>query len=199
MRRSGLWVGIAACAAFLLTLGLEAQTTAKKPGSAEASKIARGKYLVQILACTDCHTPKKMGLNGPEDDPTRFLAGHPEGAKVNPLPGLANTPWLAATTGDFTAWTGPWGVSYAMNLTPDENTGIGSWSEATFIGSIRNGKHMGVSRPVLPPMPWPAYRNLTDADLSAVYAYLRTIPRIQNRVPDPEPPPAAPAAPAPAR
>jgi hypothetical protein len=57
--------------------------------------------------------------------------------------------------------------------------------------AIRNGKHMGEasSRDILPPMPWPVYRNLTDDDLKAVYAYLRTVPPIVNRVPDPVPPP----------
>ena len=78
-----------------------------------------------------------------------------------------------------------------MNLTPDENTGIGSWSEETFVKTLRTGRHMGVSRPILPPMPWEVYRNMTDDDLKAVYAYLRTVPAIHNRVPQPVPPPEA--------
>jgi len=84
------------------------------------------------------------------------------------------------------------GISYAINLTPDENTGIGSWSEDTFVKAIKTGKHMGVSRPILPPMPWQTINRLTDDDLKAMYAYLRTIPPIKNRVPDPKPPAAAP-------
>ena len=90
---------------------------------------------------------------------------------------------------DLTAWSGPWGVSYTANLTPDENTGIGSWSEQTFVGALRTGRHMGVSRPILPPMPWQAFRNLNDEDLKSIYAYLRTIQPIHNRVPDPVEPP----------
>ncbi|HSD27027.1 MAG TPA: hypothetical protein VLL75_06955 [Vicinamibacteria bacterium] len=90
---------------------------------------------------------------------------------------------------DTTAWAGPWGVSYAANLTPDENTGIGSWSEDTFVGALRTGRHMGVSRPILPPMPWEAFRNLTDEDLRSIYAYLKTVPPVRNRVPEPLPPP----------
>jgi mono/diheme cytochrome c family protein len=193
MRRFGVLSAAAVCAALLASPGLQAQAPAKKADAPSSKKVERGKYLVSILACGDCHSPKKMGPNGPEEDPARLLMGHPEGAKVQPLPKLADTPWIAATNGDMTAWAGPWGVSYAINLTPDENTGIGSWSEATFIGAIRTGKHMGASRPILPPMPWPAYRNLNDEDLASIYAYLRTIKPVHNRIPDPEPPAGAPA------
>ncbi len=193
MRRLGVLAAIAVCAALCSVSGLEGQAAAKKADSPVSKKVERGKYLVSILACGDCHTPKRMGPNGPEEDPTRLLMGHPEGAKIQPLPKLSDTPWMAATNLDGTVWMGPWGISYAMNLTPDENTGIGSWSEATFVGAIRTGKHMGASRPILPPMPWPGYRNMTDEDLSSVYAYLRTVKPIHNRVPDPDPP-AAPAA-----
>jgi hypothetical protein len=85
-----------------------------------------------------------------------------------------------------------------MNLTPDENTGIGSWSEQTFMQAMKTGKHMGVSRPILPPMPWPSYGQLTDDDLKAIYAFLRTLPPVKNRIPDPVPPPGAPGGGAPA-
>ncbi len=97
---------------------------------------------------------------------------------------------MAVSSWDTTAWAGPWGVSYSANLTPDENTGIGSWSEETFVGALRTGRHMGVSRPILPPMPWGAFRNLIDEDLRSIYAYLRTVPPVRNRVPEPLPPPA---------
>ena len=92
------------------------------------------------------------------------------------------------TTGDMTTWAGPWGVSYAANLTPDPTTGLGAWNEQMFIGALRNGKHMGSGRPVLPPMPWQAFRNFTDADLKAIFAYLRTLKPIKNAVPPPMPP-----------
>lgn len=82
-------------------------------------------------------------------------------------------------------------MSYAFNLTPDQNTGLGIWTEQMFVSAIRTGRHMGVSRPILPPMPWQMYRNLTDDDLKAVYAYLRTVKPIHNRVPDPQPPAAS--------
>jgi mono/diheme cytochrome c family protein len=183
---------IAAGAALLIAA---APKPKPKAGAASAA-VQRGKYLVSVLACTDCHTPKKMGPNGPVPDDSRFLAGHVEEQLPPPPATGAAGPWIAHTTGQMTAWAGPWGVSFAKNLTPDENTGIGSWSEETFVKAIRTGKHMGVSRPILPPMPWDSYRNLTDADLKAVYAYLRTIPAIHNPQPDPLPPapPAAAAA-----
>jgi mono/diheme cytochrome c family protein len=155
------------------------------------ASVARGKYLVASLGCGDCHTTKKMGPNGPEEVASMYLAGHPEGSTHSAPPRMSG-PWMAATSNDMTAWAGPWGVSYAMNLTPDENTGIGSWSETTFVKAIRTGRHMGVSRPILPPMPWGAFRNLSDEDLKSIYAYLRTIRPIHNRIPDPEPPPSAP-------
>jgi mono/diheme cytochrome c family protein len=150
-----------------------------------AARVERGRYLVNSIGCGDCHTPKKMGANGPEEDHGRLLSGHPEGSNFPPPPRLGNGPWIAAASWDLTAWSGPWGISYAFNLTPDENTGIGSWSEETFIQALRTGRHMGVSRPILPPMPWWAFRNLTDEDLKSVYAYLRTVPPVKNRVPEP--------------
>ncbi len=159
---------------------------ARGPQTAEASldRVARGRYLMNAIGCDDCHTPKLMGPNGPELDLSRRFSGHPEGTVLPPAP-AASGPWIASATADLTAWSGPWGVSYAFNLTPDENTGIGSWSEETFVSAIRTGRHMGVSRPILPPMPWNVYRNLSDEDLKSIYAYLRTIPAIHNRVPQP--------------
>ena len=62
---------------------------------------------------------------------------------------------------------------------------MAAWTEDMFIEAIREGKHMGVSRPILPPMPWPVYRNFTDDDLKALFAYLKSIPPISNHVPDP--------------
>jgi cytochrome c553 len=156
-----------------------------QPAAASADPVARGRYLAHSIACDDCHTPKKMGPNGPEFDFTRRFAGHPEGSALPAPPALPAGPWIATASWDLTAWSGPWGVSYAFNLTPDENTGIGSWSEETFVQAIRTGRHMGVSRPILPPMPWNVYRNLSDDDLKAIYAYLRTVPPIKNRVPEP--------------
>lgn len=178
MKRVLSVVGLVAVAGILVV------TTSGFGSSREAQRIERGRYLVSTIGCGDCHTPKKMTPQGPVEDETRLLSGHPEGSKLPPAP-VAQGPWIATASWDLTAWSGPWGVSYTFNLTPDENTGIGSWSEETFRKAIRTGRHMGVARPILPPMPWMFYRNLTDEDLSAVYAYLRSIPPVKNRVPEP--------------
>jgi hypothetical protein len=155
--------------------------------STTQSRVERGRYMVAVAACGDCHTPMKMGPNGPEPDTTRLLAGHPE--QVGPLPPAApQGPWVWAGAATNTAFAGPWGVSYAANLTPDQNTGIGIWTEEMFVKAIRTGRHMGVSREIQPPMPWPALRLASDEDLKSIYAYLRTLPPVANHVPDVRPP-----------
>jgi Cytochrome c len=168
----------------LLVLGFLGAAASAEPAK-RPEKVARGEYLVRAMACNDCHTPWKMGKNGPEPDMTRMLSGHPEGMPLPPPPKLAEGPWAIVATASMTAWSGPWGVSFARNLTPDADTGIGKWTEQNFIDSIRNGKIMGKGRPLLPPMPWEMYRNLTDEDLKAMFAYLRTIPPMKNRIPEP--------------
>ena len=161
------------------------------PSAVAARRIERGKYLVAIMGCNDCHTPMKMGPQGPEPDMSRMLSGHPEGMKLPPPPKPVG-PWTASTV-LLTAWSGPWGMTYAVNITPDKNTGLGIWTEDMFVKAIKTGKHMGTSREIQPPMPWQDYRNATDEDLKAVFAYLRTVPPIVNHVPDYEPPSAPPA------
>jgi mono/diheme cytochrome c family protein len=161
----------------------------KKPQPEHGSKalVERGKYLVALGGCNDCHTPWKMGPKGPTPDMDRYLSGHPEDAKLPPPPKLAPGPWAAVTTGS-TAWSGPWGISYSANLTPDENTGLGIWTEEIFIKTMRTGKHYGVAREILPPMPWQGIGALTDEDLKAVFAYLKSLRPIRNHVPDAVPP-----------
>jgi len=157
---------------------------AKFSSEAQAERIARGKYLVVYGGCNDCHTPLKMTDKGPAPDFTRLLSGHPEEAKLPPPPKTDDTPWFAATAG-MTAWAGPWGVSYAANLTPDQNTGLGIWTEDMFLLAMRTGKHMSAGRDILPPMPWQNLAALNDEDLLAIFAYLRSIPPVNNRVPEP--------------
>jgi len=147
-------------------------------------QIERGAYLVTIGGCNDCHTPLKMGPKGPEPDRTRLLSGHPEQLAMPPAPSLPKGPWMWTGAATNTAFAGPWGVSYARNLTPDQLTGIGIWSEDTFIQTLRTGKHWGVSRPILPPMPWQNYSRMKEDDLRAIYAYLHSLKPIRNQVPD---------------
>jgi mono/diheme cytochrome c family protein len=161
-------------------------------GAPEDSPAAKGKYLVTIMGCADCHTPMKMGPKGPEPDMARHLSGHPSGMQVTGGPDLGQGPWVWAGTGSMTAFSGPWGVSFAANLTPDKETGLGSVSAKDFLQIFRTGRHLGKGRPVLPPMPLPAYSQAKDEDLMAIYAYLQTLPPVRNQVPDVLPPPARP-------
>lgn len=151
--------------------------------------ISRGKYLVTTGGCDDCHTPKIYTANGPVPDTSRLLSGFQQGGTLPALDVKYVAPgnWVA-TESNFSAWVGPWGISYASNLTPDNATGIGALSEEMFIKTLREGKYMGVGRPLLPPMPWPTIGQMTDEDLKAIYAYLKTINPISNKVPEPTPP-----------
>lgn len=202
-KNSALAAAAVAALATAVVLGqtkTEAKTAPRAGSKTSDARVARGAYLVTTGVCDDCHTPKKWIPGKPDPVPLEGyrLAGHLESEKL-PAPPAVNPSWIAVGSQDFTAWAGPWGISYAMNLTPDENTGIGSWSEQTFVQAMKTGKHMGVSRPILPPMPWPSYGQLTDDDLKATYAFLRTLPPVKNRIPDPVPPPGAPAGAAPAQ
>jgi cytochrome c553 len=161
------------------------------PAAAPAqSPVERGRYIVTAGVCNDCHTPFKMGPNGPEPDMDRMMSGHPESNKVTKVPTIPNG-WGFMGSPTNTAWAGPWGVSFSANITPDENTGIGIWTEDMFIRALREGKHMGQSRPILPPMPWMFIGKYSDDDLKAIFAYLKSIKPISNHVPDPLPPPGA--------
>ena len=162
---------------------------------ADPAQVDRGRYLVTILGCNDCHTPWRMGENGPEPDMSRMLSGHPQQLVLPPPPALTPGAWESASWSTVTAWAGPWGISYTRNLTPDKETGLGSWTEKEFVTTLRTGRERGIGRELMPPMPWPAYGQATDADLAAVFAYLRSIPAIANRVPDNLPPAAPPAKP----
>jgi len=158
---------------------------AKAPAPEKTSAqdpVARGKYLVAVTACGDCHTPTKRGEKGPEPDLTRLLSGHPASMEMpdhEPVEG----PWNWAGAATNTAYLGPWGTSYAANITSDPNTGIGAWTDATFIEAMRTGRHWLKDRPIMPPMPWAAYAQMTDDDLKAIFAYLMTVPPVENRVP----------------
>ncbi len=179
-------VGLAWLATSQSLHAAEPEATASVASLSE-SNVARGKYLVTVSVCNDCHTPWKMGPSGPEPDMSRMLSGHPESAALPPSPKLGAGSWPVAVAATNTAWSGPWGTSYTANLTPDPETGLGKWTLRNFVDTIRSGRHLGRGRPVLPPMPILMYRNFTDEDLEAIYSYLRTIPAVRNRVPEPLP------------
>jgi cytochrome c553 len=189
MKLSGrmLWsVAAMAGIAASITWGVSAQSMTP-PGpevTSQSSAVKRGEHLVKSMGCWDCHTPHKMGANGPEPDMSLWLAGHPADAALPPAP-QPTGPWIGSMSASFTAWAGPWGVSYTRNLTPDAETGLGEWTEQQFIDTMRTGRRQGRGRQILPPMPWPAISNLTDDELKAMFAYLRAIPPVKNRVPEP--------------
>jgi mono/diheme cytochrome c family protein len=193
-KRSLAVVGGAAALVVVIAAAACSEPPAHAASPSDPARIARGQYLVTIGGCNDCHTPLKMGPNGPEPDMSRMLSGHPEAFVIREPAKLSGPQWMIASAPTNTAHSGPWGVSFTANLTPDQNTGLGIWTEEMFIKTLRTGRHMGTSREILPPMPWFNYGKMTEDDLKAVYAYLRSIPAIHNRVPDPLPPAGAPAA-----
>jgi mono/diheme cytochrome c family protein len=174
-----------------LTLAALATLLAAGPALADGKQkqIALGRKLVTLGGCNDCHTPLKMGENGPQPDLSRLLSGHPEQLTMPPAPKLPEGPWMATVGATMTAWSGPWGVSYTANLTPDPETGLGRWTEKQFVDTLRTGRHQGRGRQLLPPMvPPAAFAELSDDELGAIFAYLRSIPAVRNRVPEPEAP-----------
>ena len=186
-----VWTTALIAAAILLTAvistaSLDAQgaSTGGASSSAKASQIARGKYLVDIMGCHDCHTPMKLGPNGPEWDMTRALSGHPEQLVMPPAP-VQQAPWMASLAMTMTAWNGPWGTSFTRNLTPDKETGLGDWTVEEFIATMKTGRERGKGRPVMPPMPVQNLKALSDPDIRALFAYLQSIPAIKNRTPQP--------------
>jgi hypothetical protein len=188
MQRGRVVLGLAVSITWILVAGC----ALAQPSGAGNAQVKRGEYLVNYGGCHDCHSPKVMTPNGPAPDKTRLFAGHPADAQLPPLPagivGPAPNQWAAITNSDFTAWVGPWGTSFAANITPDNATGIGGWTADQFIKTMRTGKHLGVGRPLLPPMPWFDVAVLNDADLKAIFAYLKSMKPIQNPVPAPIPP-----------
>lgn len=153
------------------------------------SQIKYGEHLVLIAGCHDCHTPKKMTDKGPVMDFSLALSGHPAQMPPPDIDRHEVQKKGLAVTQTLTSWVGPWGISYAANLTSDK-TGIGNWQEQNFIYAIKEGKIKGIEsgRPILPPMPWDMYRNMTDEELKAIFAYLKSTKPIRNVVPAPAPP-----------
>jgi len=154
--------GLAATLAAALTaVSCTAPPKSGEPAAITAEqKLARGKYLVTILGCGDCHTPGTL-YGAP--DMTRMLAGSELG------------------------WTGPWGTTHAKNLTPDVETGIGSWTEDQIVAALRTGVRPD-GTPLLPPMPWPNMTAMTDEDAGAIAAFLKSIPAVKHVNPPVTPP-----------
>jgi mono/diheme cytochrome c family protein len=153
------------------------------------TQVKWGEHLVTIGGCNDCHTPKKMTAMGPIDDSTLLLSGHPEKLPAPDVDRKQMESKGLVVTSDFTAWIGPWGISYSANLTPDE-TGTGKWTEDQFLYAVRNSISKGLpgSRPLMPPMSMMPVKHMTDDELKAIFAYLRTVKPIKNNSVQPTPP-----------
>jgi len=153
------------------------------------SLIKRGSYLVSSIGCDDCHSPKIFTDHGFEIEMEHRFSGHMSGKSHL---GRANTSVFkdgyVLFANDLTSAVGPWGQSYAANISSDA-TGIGNWTEEQFFIAIREGKSKGIreNRPLLPPMPWFVYRNMNDFDLKAIFAFLKSTKPVENRVPGPKP------------
>jgi len=145
------------------------------------SQVKWGEHLVTIGGCNDCHTPKKMGPNGPEDDMSLMLSGHPAQQPAATFDAKEAAKKGLVVTQTFTSWTGPWGVTYASNLTSD-STGIGMWKEEQFIKALKEKKWMGLdnARPLMPPMSMMPATKMSDDELKAIFAYLKSTPPINN-------------------
>ena len=188
-----VWTTAIIAAAILLTAVLSTASlraagaggTAPESKTGKAVQIARGKYLVDIMGCHDCHTPVKMGPQGPEPDMTRALSGHPEEFVMPPAPALPPGPWVATIGATFTAFASPAGTVFTRNLTQDKETGLGDWTVEEFIATMKTGRERGKGRPVLPPMPVQNLKAMSDSDIRALFAYLQSIPAIKNRTPQP--------------
>jgi mono/diheme cytochrome c family protein len=172
---------------FLIVVFLQIQCTSPEEKAVPHNEmVKRGAYLVNFGGCNDCHTPKVFTDMGPVPDTTRLLSGYKQGLNLPKIDTsvIGSGKWYLSN-GDLTAWVGPWGVSFSANLTPDERTGIGTWTEQMFINAMRNGVHLGAGRPLLPPMPFMGLAGLKDEDLKSIFAYLKSIKPVINKVPDP--------------
>ena len=188
MRKPIFWVAITVIAIFIVNACNNlpaAQTgTTTVPAPTKEDLVKKGEHLVATLDCEICHSPKKMGPQGPELIPEKRFGGHQNGTQLPPTDEkMLKSGWVLFAP-DFTSFIGPWGQSYAGNISSD-STGIGMWTLEQFKKVIREGKFKGLdnTRPILPPMPWPAYKNLYDDDLEAIFAFLKSTTPVHNVVP----------------
>ncbi len=148
--------------------------------------VKEGEHLVMIMGCNDCHSPKQMGPNGLEIIPGKMLSGYPSDRPIVKFDSKLIKKGFPMFYPDLTASAGPWGISFAGNLTPDD-TGIGNWTEEQFKKALTQGKYKGIdgSRTLLPPMPWVNYQTLTNDEIHSIFTYLQSIKPVKNIVPNP--------------
>lgn len=189
MRKTILSLAVTTAISSAILIACSDSTASEKKSIAmtNAEKIQRGAYLVNSIGCDDCHSPKKVTATGFDIIPELRLSGYNAGTTaLKPATDAVKQGWLLFGS-DLTTAVGPWGQSFAANLTSDE-TGVGNWKEEQFIKAIREGKYKGLdnTRPLLPPMPWFVYKNLNDDDLRSIFAFLKSTKPVRNVVPAPK-------------
>lgn len=161
-----------------------------KTAIAESSELSveqlvqKGEYLVTIMGCNDCHSPKEMGAQGPVVIADLMLSGYPADRPFQKAePEMIRKGWILFNA-DLTAAAGPWGVSFAANITSDQ-TGIGNWTEENFRRALKEGRYKGLAgfRMLLPPMPWANFAVISDEDIKSVFQYLKSTKPVNNIVP----------------
>lgn len=174
-------------AIFLYSCSQTQKEVKEKENISNDSLLKRGEYLVNIMACADCHSPKMRTEQGFVPDPDLTLSGHPSHKQLKDIDTSLTRTW-AIFSSEGTASAGPWGISYAANITSDP-TGIGNWTQEQFNRAMKQGKYKGIekARTLQPPMPWPSFAVLTDEDLKAILEYLKSTNPIRNVPPDSKP------------
>ena len=140
------------------------------------------------MGCHDCHTPMKIGPNGPEQDMAR-APQRPPGERRGAAGANLPAGYLAVIGATFTSFSGPWGTSFTRNLTPDKETGLGDWTVEEFIATMKTGRERGKGRPGAAADAGAEPRALSDQDIRSLFAYLQSLPPIKNRMPQPIEPP----------
>ncbi len=150
-------------------------------------RIEIGQAIVEGWNCSFCHSPEIKGPDGnPIPDPKRYMSGHPADEEIPSVPDMVITSpeWMEFLDNlDPTVWATDNLIVFSANLTPDDETGIGTWTEVEFVQTIREGRHRGIERRIKYPMPWRELSELSDEELLSVYEYLMTLEPVNNKVP----------------
>jgi len=147
-----------------------------------------GQAVVEGWNCSFCHTPQIEAPDGKlMPDPKRLMSGHPADEEVPTVPDMiiSSPEWMEFLDNlDSTVWATDDMLVFSANLTPDDNTGIGTWTEVEFVETIREGRHRGIERRIKYPMPWRELSELSDEELLSVYEYLMSLEPVNNKVPE---------------
>lgn len=169
----------------IVTVGCSQKPATEVAYSPERLEI--GQAIVEGWNCSFCHTPQISGPDGKlMPDPKRLMSGHPADDKIPAVPEMVMTSpeWMEFLDNlDSTVWATDNLIVFSANLTPDDETGIGTWTEVEFVETIREGRHRGIERRIKYPMPWQELSEVSDEELLSVYEYLMSLETVSNKVP----------------